>query len=569
MERTVPKTESDQIELYSRTYYSLLRSTGEIAIDALVETHTNMDSLLHVHAADPFPDVAAFSYTTLRFPSCIIHTRLVVLGQRSTVFESHGFPVTEWQPVAARARRRRARFDGVETLGLYIASRSDIDDIIPSLTAYQIEWNKLHASLAHAQYHRKLAEWPDDHELTAEQCREIADILSLTPEAFKQLCGVWGDQVVPSLRCIAERPKRFALQLLAGSLVDYQKATRHWWLNIRSETPHLSYAERRVYFVSSNSHSIVNLWTGHALRQKEALLDYNDQHHLLTEAEQREAENSLYYLLNKYEQSEQGPGDGPRLDAEQSVGVQRVTSVNSFELDAQIIEISKLRPDWLDPRLQVPGYEQLYNSDALIINVDYPLGMAAYDILTRVAENVGELCGVYILGKAATLNARVGDIMIPAVVHDEHSKNTYLFNNAFEAADVSRYLMFTTVLDNQKAVTVTGTFLQNARYMGVFYREGYTDIEMEAGPYLSAVYELIRPKRHPYNEIVSLHPVKFDVGIIHYASDKPLSDGNNLGSKSLSLTGVEPTYAASVAILKRIISHEIAHVQQRSSALVT
>ena len=45
-------------------------------------------------------------------------------------------------------------------------------------------------------------------------------------------------------------------------------------------------------------------------------------------------------------------------------------------------------------------------------------------------------------------------------------------------------------LDNQKAVTVLGTFLQNSTYMDVFYREGYTDIEMEAGPYLSAVYEM-------------------------------------------------------------------------------
>jgi hypothetical protein len=40
---------------------------------------------------------------------------------------------------------------------------------------------------------------------------------------------------------------------------------------------------------------------------------------------------------------------------------------------------------------------------------------------------------------------------------------------------------------------VWGTFLQNATVMDVIYREGYTDIEMEAGPYLSAIYELFRP----------------------------------------------------------------------------
>ncbi len=30
MERTVPRTDSDEIDLYVRTYYSLLRSSGEV-----------------------------------------------------------------------------------------------------------------------------------------------------------------------------------------------------------------------------------------------------------------------------------------------------------------------------------------------------------------------------------------------------------------------------------------------------------------------------------------------------------------------------------------------------------
>jgi len=111
-------------------------------------------------------------------------------------------------------------------------------------------------------------------------------------------------------------------------------------------------------------------------------------------------------------------------------------------------------------------------------------------------------------------------------------------------------------LDSQKAVTVQGTFLQNYDYMDVFYREGYTDIEMEGGPYLSAVYEMVRPKRHPYNEIVDLHQAPFDMGILHYASDKPLSKGKNLGAASLSYFGMDPTYATSIAILRRIFEVE-------------
>jgi hypothetical protein len=150
--------------------------------------------------------------------------------------------------------------------------------------------------------------------------------------------------------------------------------------------------------------------------------------------------------------------------------------------------------------------------------------------------------------------------MIPSVVHDEHSQNTFLFKNCFDAGYLAQDLQYGTVLDNQKAVSVVGTFLQTPTYMDVFYREGYTDIEMESGPYLSAVYEMYRPKRHPTNEIVDLHGLPFDLGILHYASDTPLSRGQNLGEGSMSYYGMDPTYATSVAIWRRIIDLEIARL---------
>ncbi|MBF8286041.1 MAG: hypothetical protein HW378_4956, partial [Anaerolineales bacterium] len=82
-------------------------------------------------------------------------------------------------------------------------------------------------------------------------------------------------------------------------------------------------------------------------------------------------------------------------------------------------------------------------------------------------------------------------------------------------------------------------------------------IEMEAGPYLSAAYELSRPQRHPVDEIVNLYGAPFDLGFIHYASDTPLSKGRNLGAANLSYFGMDPTYAASIAILRRIFELEI------------
>jgi hypothetical protein len=101
-----------------------------------------------------------------------------------------------------------------------------------------------------------------------------------------------------------------------------------------------------------------------------------------------------------------------------------------------------------------------------------------------------------------------------------------------------------------------GTFLQNKNIMDVIYREGYTDIEMEGGPYLSAVYELSRPQRYPVNQIVNLNKLPFDLGIMHYVSDTPYTKGKNLGAGALSYFGMDSTYAVSLTILKRIIALE-------------
>src|SRR5574341_996758 len=101
MDRGIPSSASEEIELYQRTYYSLLRSSGQIQIKSLIETHAGMDSSLHIHARETFPDMAAFVYCTLRLPECVKSVRLVVLGQSDEVFIKDGFgDVQRWQAVS-------------------------------------------------------------------------------------------------------------------------------------------------------------------------------------------------------------------------------------------------------------------------------------------------------------------------------------------------------------------------------------------------------------------------------------------------------------------------------------
>ena len=562
MERTIPSTTSDEIELYLRTVYSLLRSTAEVQIRTLEETHGGMNSSLHLNARKVSPDISAFIYSLLRLPDCISDVQTVVLGQSFTVFAQHGYSdLTDWQLVSARARRRRMYFNRQETLACFIASRSDIDDVIPVLTAYQMEWNKLHNLLQQARPGLLDAGSLQD----AHVFEELAEALMMPAEDLDRLQVVWEEDFLPFLGRIAHRKLALRVRLLSGSLSEYWRATRAWWDNIEACFPAL--LNRPVYFISSNPHSVVNILTGFALQHRAELADFLERAESedlkaewegITEQNVRSSEeNFLYYILKKYQQHRLGRHlVEAQRKYEESHGILRIPGEHSFDLEAQVIELARLTPEDLDPRLSPEDKMVFQKSDAVILNVDYPLGLAAYNLLAKVAEHTAEILGVYLMGKAATLNGVRGDVMIPNVVQDEHSHNTYLFSNVFSAADVTPYLVYGTVLDNQKAVSVRGTFLQNARVMDVIYREGYSDIEMEAGPYLSAIYEMYRPQRHPVNEIVNLFGVPFDIGILHYASDTPLSKGKNLGAGTLSYFGMDSTYATTVAILRRIIQRE-------------
>jgi hypothetical protein len=568
MERTVPTTESEEVELYQRTYYSLLRSSAEVKIRTLEEVHAGMNSLLHPRAREAASDMAAFIYSILRLPSCMIHTQLVVLGQSAEIFERAGFSgLSTWQEVFAAARRRRSFFDGNKVLACFIASRSDIDDVIPLLTAYQIEWNKLHHRLKHLRLSTSL------QQLTRSMAgyTRLAELLEIQEEDIDRLYAIWDQDFAANLERIATTACDLRVRLLSGSLSEYRRARNLWWENIENNVPHIR--ERPVYFISSNTHSVVNILSGFALQKQDHLVSFLQQpgnSGLLNEWKDIQAgrapssqENFLYYVLKKAQQSVDGKALArEQKSSEKALGILRIPSRRSFDVEAQVIDLPQLKPEFFDRRLRMDGKGQdLAASDALILNIDYPLGLSAYDILAEVSSYVGSIQGVYVMGKAATLNAVIGDVMISNVVHDEHSQNTYLFPNSFTAADVAPDLVYGTVLDNQKAITVQGTFLQNTRYMDVFYREGYTVIEMEAGPYLSAVYEMYRPQRHPVNEIVNLYGLPFDLGMIHYASDTPMGKGKNLGAGSLSYFGMDATYAATLAILRRILDLEISRIQ--------
>jgi hypothetical protein len=583
MIRDIPSRGNEEIDLYMRTYYSLLRSTSDIRVRSLEESHSAMNSSLHVGADDPIPDISTFAYSVMRLPQCLPSVSLVLMGQSEEVFERRGYPdVEKWQPVTAHSRRRKMFFDGEGTLAAFIASVTDIDDLIPMLTAYQIEWNKIHVRLVNTPMLSRIeAHVCGDDPLAPEEVGEMTSALDMPTDDFVKLQAAWGSALWPNLLQAGRERKDMSIRLLAGSLTDYRRATDGWWYTISREIDRALQGDlfyRPVYFVSSNTHSLANLVSGYAQSIEQELVAFLEEvnpenlwHHygrMKAGGDDGAVVDLLYYTLNHYLRHGNAEVQAAKLARmrtfQRECGLLHVENPLYLDVAAQVFELKSVCPDCFDERICVEGLEVLAESDALIFNVDYPLGMAAYQIFSEVATNLGPLQGVYFLGKAATLNGQVGDVMIPNVVYDEHSQNTFLFKNSFSASDVAPYLSQGSVFDNQKAVTVRGTFLQNRDFVGVFYKEGYTDIEMEIGPYLSGVYEDIYPRRYPVNEIVNLFiNALYDIGVIHYASDTPYSRRQTLLSKSLSYFGVDATYAASIAILRRILGQEVAFLQGR------
>ncbi|HEY4244168.1 MAG TPA: hypothetical protein VGM88_30355 [Kofleriaceae bacterium] len=553
MDRQPPRATSDEIDLYIRTYYSLLRSSGDVRVRAFEEAHLFSRSSLHLGAETPTPDLAAFGYAAGRLPEVMPRVRRVVLGQSFAQFTHAGFPVDRWEVVKTRGRRRPLRWDGAETLAVFIASASDIDDLVPILTAYQIEWNKLRMRLLN----ERITDAADDDALAA----ALGDAGAVGK--LRTALGPSSNLVIADM--LAHDCDMF-VRLLDGSFREYQRSAARWYQAIAPAVP----AGRPVYFVSSNSHSIVNMLGGYARVHRDEIIgflrtvNFEDlaprYDEALSRGDHMLATNILYYSLRAFIHGE--PARMAQVQAaDTAAGIRTILSPGRIDVDAQVIDLSQLRPENIDPRLHVPGIDRISRSPAIIVNIDYPLGMAAYHHLAALSLGGDELRGVYVMGKAATLNGRVGDVMISKVVHDEHSANTYLFRNALSVHDVQPFMKHGTVLDNQKALTVRSTFLQNREYMDVFYREGYTVMEMEAGPYLSAAYEVAEPRRHPKDEIVSLvDQSTFELGVIHYASDTPYSRRQSLLSKSLSYFGMESTYGAAAAIVTRIFRSELARL---------
>src|SRR6266496_4572733 len=218
-----------EVDLFVRSYQTLLRSTGEVRVAGLLEPYMAMDPTLHGRARDARPDAAALTYVGLRLPPCMPDVRLVLLGTSIESIQARGYDLTSWRPQTSPARRRRQLYDGGERVAILVSSPSDLDDIIPALVAYEIEWNKIHELFTRDKALRRLVEDAAQRGPRQGAAQQWWDCVALPEYARKRYAGI-----------------------------------ERWYEYVADNVPP-DLAQRPTYFVSSNMHRLVNLLSGSAL----------------------------------------------------------------------------------------------------------------------------------------------------------------------------------------------------------------------------------------------------------------------------------------------------------------
>ncbi len=314
------------------------------------------------------------------------------MGQEVEVFARNGIVIDEWEEADAPARRRRWYDSGGGVLAVLLASalgrrRPDPDARRASRSS------GTRSACASAPRAGRPPTEP-----SAEEC--AAD-LGGSADDWARLREAWGERFFERLRMIAERRMSLRVRMLGGTQVGYARMTRRWWLPVQNELDGTG-ARRRA----------------HVLRQLEHAQPRQHRHRHGARA--RGAADRVRREPARGRHPARGAGRVPRGPSRGLVGqlplLRRATVLRHARRGGspgparvrgaqrrrrtcpharrcacppRSSRCAKLLPDRLDPRLGDVDAEVLAESDAVIVNIDYPLGVAAYNILREVAISTG------------------------------------------------------------------------------------------------------------------------------------------------------------------------------------
>ena len=107
--------------------------------------------------------------------------------------------------------------------------------------------------------------------------RSCARELGGSPDDWARLREAWGEAFGERMRLIAERRLSLRMRMLGGTHTGYARLTRRWWAPVSAKLAGTGLTERPLYFVCSNTHSLVNIVTGIARELEPELIAFVEQ----------------------------------------------------------------------------------------------------------------------------------------------------------------------------------------------------------------------------------------------------------------------------------------------------
>ena len=540
---------SSQIEDHFRLTEKLLGSGSEVYVSQLLETYLKVGSSIHKKANDQkMVDVSALTYALDGLPEAIFSTGKIILAQNEDDFLKAGLDVADSEEVFTKSRRRRSFFDSQKSiLACFIASKSDIDDLVNLVLVFQIEIGKI-TNLISRREERFIK-------------NEKFSWLGIEEKEWLRLKLALGDSWQAKITSLKEKSVDIGISLVGSSEVGYRQIAQKWWSEVSGRFFYSQ--DEPMYFVSSNLHCLTNIIGGFVRKKQLDIFAYIEENHPelhrewlgVVAGDNKIRINDLLYYLSKLYFNANPKANQEKIAYEENLGIKTLYLSGPLACDVQLIPVSAMASSSsIDPNLKVANPKKMLDSKALIVNVEYPLGRAGYYLLSEVMENLSKIVGVYVIGKAAILSGSVGDVQIPSMVFDEATGESFFFNNVFNSGFLPKDFS-KEILRNQKSVSVRGTILENQQQLEKYHQEGFNIIEMESAPYLSALLESQKVSAFPIDKAYHLDNLPFEAGVVNYASDNPFEQ-KSLADGALGLAGVEPTYLAGISVLQRIVDKE-------------
>lgn len=535
---------------FERFKVELLRSAaqGYLTVEKLLPLYSELEPAIHAGVRSHVIDVAALAYAIRRLPENVTRTFAYLLTDNLPL--EYRNPDELFHPVATASRRRDVwQMMPGKSLVLLRFGVSDLIDFITCLCVFAVEARKIRGRLDEPQLLESIR-----RQSAASDADDEAAFLATLPFSQEELRGltqVWPGTTTAHLAEIAHHRETFAITINRHLAKYNSQRTERWTTQLAAACQRLMGADPvdldpslQVHVISSNTHSVTNCLNGWYGRNADAVRDWGiATEHPLAQRRWTEPMDQVYALSRDYLAATPDAAAAV-AEQEQRSGIERLRETASTGIQVQLIDLSRVCADALDPRIAaVPG------TSGLVVNIDYAFGEQAEHILRNLLTLFGrQIRSVSLLGKAGALVGRRGDILVPTGFIEQSSDRLFSRTDGV-ASDCGPELaaeLPSVSVHTGPLLTVDGTLLQN-RTMLHFYAHIWKCIgmEMEGAYYFRQLREA---------QETGLASARIDTNFIYYVSDLPLNPAHQLSARLDPSEGIPPLYGITRYLLNRILS---------------